>query len=72
MHGNESFKISKQAECFCGTQWLRIAGSKGSTRLGASMRDGGSRAGFRNVMFSLIYNIAEVQKRELYTIFKAL
>jgi len=43
--------ISEQAECWCCTQWLTIARSKGSTRLGASLPKDGSRSSFWIVTF---------------------
>jgi hypothetical protein len=44
-------RVSKQDECFSGTQWMRIARSKGSTRLCAPLPEDRSRSGFQNVVF---------------------
>jgi hypothetical protein len=38
-------------ECFCDTQYIGLARSNWSIRLGASLPVDGSRAGFRNTMF---------------------
>lgn len=42
--------ISQQVEYLCGTQYMRIVRYKGSTILGFSLFEGGSRSDFRNVV----------------------
>jgi hypothetical protein len=51
--------------CFCGAQWLWIVRSKVFTRLGASISEEGSRAGFRNAVFYNILVGDEVRERKL-------
>jgi len=52
------------SECFYGTQWLRIAQSKGSARLGASLPEDGRGAGFQNMMFFLFKKFGTSQKKD--------
>ena len=47
-------------------QWLKIARSKGPTRLGASLPEDGSKAGFRIIMFFLkIYTKSKIRRFSL-------
>jgi hypothetical protein len=53
------FICFQAVECFYGTQWLRIQGSNGSTRLDESLPEDGSRAGCQNVVLFYILDDGE-------------
>ena len=58
-------RISEQAVCWCCAHWLTITGSRGSTKLGASLREDGNTAGFQSCFFFKIYTLEKVQNREI-------
>jgi hypothetical protein len=58
-------RIFEQAECLWCTQWLTIAQSQGSTRLGASLPEDVSRDGFWIIIFFKFHTIDKAPKKEL-------